>query len=252
MRTSKLFTFLFSAFFWIFAFSFMFLLAIGTMLGCVFTHYRNIHSRIPAPGFAWIIRVVTLGQFRMVFEEGFDSKRLSVFCMNHTNLLDGHTASATIPQAFCGLMNAWQRHIPFYGWLMVLSRGILIDKKKGNVLRSITEAAKQRMRENMSILVFPEAHRTLDGKVQRFRKGVFFMARDAGYPVVPMAVRGMFAVNHKGSYAFHPGPVTIFVGRQRETKGLTDSQIETLSDDLHRFMVERVEGKSEFSKAVNG
>ncbi|MFH1016941.1 MAG: lysophospholipid acyltransferase family protein [Pseudomonadota bacterium] len=246
---------LFNIFFWIFAFAYMAVLALATMALRLFFTYPQIHSRVPAAGFRHIILFVTLGRFRVTFDPAFDPERLSVFCFNHTNLLDGHTTSASIPHAFCGLMNAWQFWIPFYGWLMKLSRGIPIRKKDfGRNLERITEHALQRRRENMSILVFPEGHRTPDGRVHRFHKGSILMARDAGYPVVPAGIRGMYAVNQRGSYLFRPGPVSVHFGPQIETAGLSDSGISDLTRKLQEMVMSYVESPEEVSsqrEAVN-
>src|SRR5580765_5149953 len=189
-------TLLFTIFFWIFAFVFMALLAFATLLAIPFFGYPKVHKVIPAPGFALIAKLATLGKLKIIYDPKFDPKRQSVFCMNHTNLIDAHVASAAIPHAFCGLMNEWQFKIPFYGWLMKYSKGIAVNKKEtGKILEKMTEDAKERKKIGMSILVFPEAHRTVNGKIDRFRKGVFFMARDAGFPIVPIAAKGMYQVN---------------------------------------------------------
>ncbi len=105
----------------------------------------------------------------------------------------------------------------------------------------------------MSILVFPEAHRTSDGRVHRFHKGTILMARDAGYPVVPVGVRGMYAVNHKGSYLFRPGPVHVHFGPQIETAGLDDLEISALTRTLQTMVTSFVESpeSSVREEAVN-
>lgn len=234
-------TYLFSAFFWVFAFAFMMLLALATIAARLFVSYPKIHHLIPAPGFAFLARLATRGRLEVHYHPNFSRTRPSVFCQNHVNLLDAHVASAAIPTPFCGLMDSWQQHIPFYGWLMRLSHGILIDRKRKGILHQITLAAHERNRNGMSILVLPEGHRTRDGKVREFKTGVFFMARDAGYPVVPVAVQGMYAVNRRKSYLFHPGSVRVFVGPQFETRGLSDNEVRDLSNTLRLWISEHAD-----------
>ena len=115
---------------WTLSFAWMAVLAILTMIFSPIFSYRRVHSWIPAPGFALIPRF-TLSRLSVTYDPKLDRKRLSVFCFNHTNLLDAHITSATIPHAFCGLMNAWQFHIPFYGWLMRMSKGIPVHRRSG-------------------------------------------------------------------------------------------------------------------------
>ncbi len=193
----------------------------------------------------------TLSKFKVIYDPKLERKRPSVYCSNHTNLLDAHVACASIPMPFCGVMDAWHFKVPGYGWMMKASRGIPVFRRKRSMLEDLTREAKVRLEEGLSILVFPEAHRTRDGKIQKFRKGVFRMARDAGYPVVPFAVRGMYEVNQKGSLLFKPGNVTVYVGRQYETANKSDEELEALAEEVREVLsrfVERGELPEEVEK----
>ena len=183
-------------------------------------------------------------QTKIHYDEKFDPQCRSVFCQNHVNLLDGFIATASIPHVFCGLMHAWQFWIPIYGWLMKISQGIAVhQKKKSGKLQDIIEQAKKRKQMGYSILCFPEGHRTRDGHVHSFRKGMFFMARESGYPIVPIAVKGNYEINQKGSRLFHPGNLEVFVGPQCSTEGLSDMQIETLAQRTQQWIRQKVEGQ---------
>jgi 1-acyl-sn-glycerol-3-phosphate acyltransferase len=130
-------------------------------------------------------------RFRVVYAAGFDPTRPSVFCQNHVNFMDAHVACRVIPGPFCGLMLASHFKIPAYGWIMRITSGIPVPSGRGGRTTALMAAARDRIARGLSILVFPEAHRTLDGHVQPFKHGVFYMARDAGAPVVPIAVHGL-------------------------------------------------------------
>ena len=45
-----------------------------------------------------------------------------------------------------------------------------------------------------SILIFPEAHRTPDGKIKKFKSGVGYLALQMKVPVVPVKIEGLFEV----------------------------------------------------------
>jgi 1-acyl-sn-glycerol-3-phosphate acyltransferase len=230
---------LFSIYFWVASFAWMAFLSVATFFGSIFFGYQRVHLWISGPGFYWCLRLCLI-RIKLVYDPGFDPWRPSVFCQNHVNLLDAHIACAAIPHAFCGLMHAWQFNIPFYGWLMGLSKGIRVYPGKQNMERMVVQA-RQRRSIGMSILTFPEGGRTLDGKVQPFRKGVFYMARDAGYPVVPICVKGNFEINRKGSRLFHPGrTLEIYVGPQFETAGLDDDGIKRLAKSLETYVAQRI------------
>src|SRR5688572_26588249 len=133
--------------------------------------YTKVHKWVTGPMFASCTRLATM-DVRVHYHPGFDPSRPSVFCQNHVNLLDGHVAACAIPHAFSGLMNAWQFKIPIYGWLMSMSKGIAVRRaRRDQVIADISEQARQRKSIGMSVLTFPEGHRTLDGKVRPFRTG---------------------------------------------------------------------------------
>ncbi len=93
-----------------------------------------------------------------------------------------------------------------------------------------------------SILAFPEGTRTLDGRVGKFRKGVFFIARDLGIPVVPVSVCGMYDVSRKGSWIVRPGhEVVVHVGAPIPTAGVPDSEIGALAERARAAVAEPVD-----------
>jgi 1-acyl-sn-glycerol-3-phosphate acyltransferase len=205
--------------------------------------YQRVHNWVTAPLFVHVVRVFAMTRLRIHYHPGFDPQRRSVFAQNHVNLMDGHVASAAIPHEFSGLMNAWQFWIPIYGWLMWLSKGIGVHRNgRERLIAELTAAAKERKRIGMSILTFPEGHRTHDGSVQSFRRGVFIMARNAEMPVVPIAVRGFFEVNRKGSFLVFPfRTVDVYVGPQYETAGLSDAQVGELANALQIIVAHGVD-----------
>lgn len=213
----------YSAVVWGVSFAWMGAVAVTWAAASLVAPTRKTHNYIGGPGMGVCLRF-TLSKVEIIYDADFDPERRSVFCQNHVNLMDAHAACASIPHAFCGLMNAWQFGIPFYGWIMKLADGIPVGKG-ANRYREVAAAARDRAAKGISILVFPEAHRTVDGKVHEFKKGVFLMAREAGLPVVPLATRGMYELNRKGTWLFWPSKITIYVGAQIETAGLTTDEL---------------------------
>jgi 1-acyl-sn-glycerol-3-phosphate acyltransferase len=228
---------LFSLWVWVGSFSWMLVGALITLLLLTLRFpYQKVHLWVTAPIFSSVLKLATI-RLQVTIHRDFDRERRSVFTQNHVNLLDGHLAAAVIPHAFSGLMNAWQFKIPIYGWLMSMSKGIPVRRaRRDRILAEISEAAADRKRIGMSVLTFPEGHRTIDGNVRPYRRGVFLMARNAGMPIVPIAVRGLYDVNNKrnGKLFFPLRRVEVFVGPQFETEGLDDDQMGELADELQR------------------
>ncbi|HEY8374926.1 MAG TPA: lysophospholipid acyltransferase family protein [Nannocystis sp.] len=224
----------YSATVWVVAFAWMGLVAGTWTVVSFFVPPIRTHTLIGGPGMGKVLKL-TLSEVEIIYDPDFDPERRGVFMMNHVNLLDAHAACAAIPHPFCGLMNAWQMKIPLYGRIMKLADGIPVPPG-GNRYRAIAEAARDRAKKGLSILAFPEAHRTLDGKVHEFKRGVFWMARMAGLPVIPLATRGMFDLMRKGSLLLKPAKITIYVGAPIETKGLSDAEMAEVMKKTHQII----------------
>ncbi len=243
----------FSLWFWPTSFASM---LVGVLLTIVLRvmgfSYQRVHMWVTGPTFAFCVRL-TCTRVRVHVHPDYDPETRSVFTQNHINLVDGHLATRVIPHAFSGLMLKWQFWLPIYGWMMLVSKGIAVDRScpREQTIAKISEAAAERRRIGMSVLTFPEGHRTADGKIQRFRHGVFTMARNAGMPVVPITVKGMYEVNRKGSYLFFPGKtVDVFVGPQIETEGLSDEDIPAFAERVRTFMLHCFE-RGEWPESVD-
>ena len=217
----------YSAVFWTVSFVWMGGVVVVWSASTLFIPRRQGHLLIGMRGMGACFHF-SLSKLEIIYDPDFDPERRSMFVQNHVNLMDAHAACASIPHPFCGMMNAWQFRIPFYGGIMKLAEGIPVGSG-ANRYREVAAAARDRAARGLSILVFPEAHRTRDGKVQEFKKGVFVMAREAGLPVVPLATRGMFELNHKGTWLFTPTRITVYVGAQIETADLS-------TDDLRKVI----------------
>ena len=222
-----------------------FLMLLGSSLAMVLMAFgipfRKSHNYVGAFAMGLCPRL-TLSRFKLLRHPEYDPQRRAIYAQNHVSMMDGHLACMAIPHAFCGLHNAWHFKIPAYGWIMKLACGIPVYPRSEGRTAEITAAAQNRVNElGISILAFPEAHRTKDGRMRDFKAGVFFIARDAGVPVVPMAVRGFGKVNKKGSWLFNPfQTVEIYFGKQLETEGLSDDEVRQLAVTAHDIMADWV------------
>jgi long-chain acyl-CoA synthetase len=73
-----------------------------------------------------------------------------------------------------------------------------------------------------SVLVFPEGHHTIDGKMRPFRSGVGLLVNDLNVPVIPMRIDGLFEVKQEGKRMARPFQIKVRIGEPisfaRDTK----------------------------------
>ena len=73
--------------------------------------------------------------------------------------------------------------------------------------------ARQRLEDDgPSIIMFPEGTRSDSGELQRFKKGAFVLAIQAGADVIPTAIFGSRDIMRKGSFWIRPGVIRVKFG----------------------------------------
>ncbi len=220
---------------WFAVFAGMAVVIIVWAVTTIFVGVREAQGRYGNPVMAFCLRL-TLSKITVIRHPAFEPQRRSMYVQNHVNVMDAHAACYALSHAFCGVMNAWQFKIPFYGWIMRHAGGIPVRSGSANQFAEVAAAARERITQGLSILVYPEAHRTRDGKVHDFKKGAFLLARDVGLPIVPLATRGMYEMNHKGTWLFKPSKITIYVGAPIETVGLDNAQLLAVIEHTHAII----------------
>ena len=228
---------------WTLAFVITMLLALVCVPIALFVKFERFQRRGPAQVMGLIPRL-SGSRIYVHLDPGYDPGCVSLYVQNHVSMLDGYIALASIPQVFCGLENAAHLRIPGYGRMMRLGNTIPVYRRSEGRGAEIAENAKERAGRGISTLAFPEGHRTLDGRVREFRRGVFFIARDAGLPIVPIAVRGASKMLPKGSAFLRSARLDIYIGAQIETAGLDDEALGEVMVRARQTIIDLVEAPS--------
>ncbi|MBO0720807.1 MAG: 1-acyl-sn-glycerol-3-phosphate acyltransferase [Blastocatellia bacterium] len=165
---------------------------------------------------------------------GFDSQRTSFFVCNHIDLWDAFIIYSAIPQFVRGLENESHFRVPAYGWMMKRFGNIPVPSE-GNLARykKMMRMAKDALDRGISLIVFAEGTRTRDGRVGQFNPGVFRMAIQFGYPIVPMSIVGAYEFSRKGDWKLYPGKITVHLHDTIETKGLRKEDADELMNRVH-------------------
>jgi long-chain acyl-CoA synthetase len=100
-----------------------------------------------------------------------------------------------------------------------------------------------------SVLIFPEGHHTLDGKLRPFRAGIGLMANNLRLPIIPVCISGLYEIKKAGKKFAWPGQITVSVGAPVQFPADYDPQ--TIAHDLHARVAELAKkAQSQASKAV--
>jgi 1-acyl-sn-glycerol-3-phosphate acyltransferase len=143
--------------------------------------------------------------------ENLDRARTYLIMGNHQSLFDLFVIPAAIPLTYVAVEAAYHFSIPLWGSLVSRWGCIPIHRDNLEKAKESLEIAKQRLREGTSIIILPEGHRTLNGEMGEFKKGPFYLARQAGADILPFAISGLFDYNCKGAFQLNPKLVRVSI-----------------------------------------
>jgi 1-acyl-sn-glycerol-3-phosphate acyltransferase len=141
-----------------------------------------------------------------------DPGKSYVFLANHQSLFDIPVLIATAPGQLRMMAKRSLFQIPVFGWALRAGGFVPVDRADRSSARETFASASARLREGVSMLLFPEGTRSLDDTLLPFQRGGFLLALKSGLPVVPVGIRGSRAIQRRGSWAIHPGTVVITYG----------------------------------------
>ncbi len=97
--------------------------------------------------------------------------------------------------------------IPVFSWLIRRLRAFPVQLESADP-RSAREAVRL-LQAGHSVMIFPEAARSLDGRLQRFRPGAFRLASSLQVPVLPVTILGGHDSWPPGRILPRPGQLSI-------------------------------------------
>jgi 1-acyl-sn-glycerol-3-phosphate acyltransferase len=133
-----------------------------------------------------------------------------IFMSNHVSNLDPPALIPRIPGRTSAFLKRSLLKIPFLGRGLRLGEFVPVNRD-GNVksaIESIAEA-KQVLAKGIHITTFVEGTRSPDGRMLPFKKGPFYLAKEAGAPCIPVSIHGTEGMMAKGSMRVKPGKVYI-------------------------------------------
>ena len=133
-----------------------------------------------------------------------------VFVANHQGAYDIFAIYGWLGHNFRWMMKRELERIPMVGWACRKSGQIFVDNSLHGVA-STMKAAESRLKTGMSIAVFPEGARTLTGRMGRFKRGAYQLAREFDLPVVPVTIDGAFDVLPRTGRVPRPGHIKLSI-----------------------------------------
>ncbi|MFO7709265.1 MAG: lysophospholipid acyltransferase family protein [Desulfobacterales bacterium] len=217
------------------------ILGLATLAVSVFSRQGHMGHRV---GQAWGRSILAVSGVSVVVSglERLEPAKAYVFMANHQSNFDIPVLLGRLPVQFRWLAKAELFKIPLFGRAMRAAGYISIDRADRNAaFQSLGEAAEA-LRRGVSIMIFPEGTRSLDGALKPFKKGGFVMAINAGAAVVPVAIRGTYGIMPKSAWLMRPQDVTLEIGEPIASSAYTPDTKEALMERVREVLSRGFDG----------
>jgi 1-acyl-sn-glycerol-3-phosphate acyltransferase len=203
-----------------------------SILAIVASFFSRTGNAVHRVGRSWSRSILAVSGVRVSISgiERIDADRPYIFMSNHQSNFDIPVLLGHLPVQFRWLAKAELFRIPFFGRAMRGAGYISIDRSDRESAFESLQKAAEKIRQGVSVLIFPEGTRSLDGTLTPFKKGGFVMAIGARVPIVPVAIRGTYDIMPKNTMLIHPRDVAVDIGEPIDTAGFSFESKEELMD----------------------
>jgi 1-acyl-sn-glycerol-3-phosphate acyltransferase len=174
--------------------------------------------------------------------ELLDAKQAYVFVSNHRSYLDTAAMFIYTGRRIGLLAKKELLKVPVLGVGMGFVNVMAIDRSNRESAIRTTEAAAQRIKSGVSFAVFVEGTRAKPGELLPFKKGAFYMARQAGVPVVPVAIKNSDVLMGKGTGVARAGTIEmVFMKPMNTLERVSDEAIDQLIAETRQLIKKELE-----------
>jgi 1-acyl-sn-glycerol-3-phosphate acyltransferase len=211
------------------------------IIGLPYMFYRGVlchrwsdSTRICIPFFNTLFKLVGI-KVEIEGKENIPDHKKFVIVANHQSFLDINVIWPSITiTSFIAKAELW--NIPVFGWILNKIGCIPVHRNPRKNLGMGT-TVKKRLEDNITISVFPEGHRSADGHMLPFQNGIFRMAKENGFPLLPVTIVDSGKRLAKTKWAQTPGVVKIIVHPLQTPESFSDKSATQLRDEV-RNMIE--------------
>ena len=187
------------------------------------------------PGRVWgrVMCAIALTRVKIKGNENIDPEKSYIFVANHQSMFDIFLIYGYLNAKFKWIMKMELRRTPLLGKACESMGHIFVDRSSPMRAQKSLEAAKSRLLQgNNSIFLFPEGTRSANGKIGRFKRGAFTIARDLHLPIIPITISGAYNVLPKNGWYITPGTITMTIHQPIDTTNLNDDNLNETIDQV--------------------
>jgi 1-acyl-sn-glycerol-3-phosphate acyltransferase len=176
------------------------------------------------------------------FERAYNSHNVPVdgpvlFVCNHQSFFDPMIVGCPLDREVDYMARDTLFKHPLFGKLIRSVNAFPV--KRGEADLGAIKETLRRLKDQRSVLLFPEGTRTVDGHISEFKTGLALLARKARCPVVPVVIDGAFEAWPRNCPISKPLiPIRVTYGKPFDSEEVKNYSPEELVKKIHQRMVE--------------
>lgn len=179
-------------------------------IGSSYFDRRGYFAHHCARLWSWLILATTGVEVEVQGLERLERGKTYVFVSNHQSIYDIPVLFWWLPFQLRIIAKESLGRFPMLGPHLKRTGHMLVDRSRPDP-KGVFDWANALTSKGLSLIVFPEGTRSPDGRVGIFKGGSFYLAMQAGLPIVPLSMIGSRHVMRKGELTTKPGHVTLIV-----------------------------------------
>ena len=173
--------------------------------------------------------------------ENIVSGKPYIIVANHQSMLDILVSVAGLPLHFKFMAKKEIFPIPFIGWHLWLADYIMLDRASRESGHRALLKARDWVRRGVSVLMFPEGTRSLDGEIHNFKPGAFKLALDEKIDILPIVINGTGqAIPKKGWQLERVTKLLISIGKPVSASQEPQPSFEVFRESIRKEMKDRL------------
>ena len=177
----------------------------------------------------------------------FPSRGTYIIMMNHSSFIDVFIFPLIPKGHWTGITAAENFKIPLFSTIINRIQAIPIDRKNHETALQSIKKAEIVLKQDMHIGILPEGTRTIDGKIQKFKKGGFHMAINTNTAIIPVGVSGAYSFKPKDRWWMKPGSIYINIGSPTNVSEYSELGVNGLKNKVE-LAIKELSGENYESK----
>ncbi|MDP9729841.1 lysophospholipid acyltransferase family protein [Alicyclobacillus tolerans] len=188
---------------------------------------------IPYPLY-WFCRLIVSLFFHSLFRiEIIGSEKIPdgsvILASNHINNLDPPLLGITTKRHLMFMAKAELFKYPILSWGLKLLGGFPV--RRGENDKNAMRYAIQILQQGACLVIFPEGHRSMSGRLGKPMPGVGLIAKRSEAAIVPIAISGKYKIFHKITVRYGD---PIFIEPSQSSQEIANKIMENISELLEK------------------